>query len=69
MTEHLGVDGANIVVEHEDYLATVVVNELKRFGILGRTFLLVQFRAGSNQQLIEARVLPVGIVPRSVGSE
>ena len=65
----LGPKGNNIVGEHENLLATIVVDQLLHFSIHGGTLGLVDFATGGKQQFIEAGMLPMGVVPGGIGSQ
>src|SRR4029077_6848212 len=53
----------HVVIENEDDDAAVVMDQLLHLGIHGRTLLVVGFTAGRHKKLIEARIIPMRLVP------
>src|SRR6185437_15236808 len=53
----------HVVIEHEDNDAAVVMDQLLDFGIHAHPLLVVGFTTCRHEQLIEARVVPMRLVP------
>src|SRR6478672_7288687 len=58
----------HVVIKHDDDDATVIMNQLLDLGIHVRTLLVVGFGTCRDEKFIEARIVPMRLVPgRSLG--
>src|ERR1700730_13004 len=55
--------GLDVIVEDDDDLAAIVVDELLRLGVEGGPLLLVRLAARLDENVVEVRIVPLGLVP------